>query len=141
MVDKYKPDAYYTLTPFTTVRGADGFIDFLKETFGATVTEAMRTPDGRIAHAEAKIGDSMLMLTDGEPMPIALYVYLPDVDTTYRKALAAGGTSHLEPTDQFWGDRQASVKDAWGNMWFLATHTEDVSPQEVEKRMAAARPR
>ena len=138
MAAKFKPDEYHTLTPFTTVSGADGFVEFLKEAFGADVTEMMRMPDGRIAHAEARIGDSLLMLTDGAPMPIALYVYLPDADGAYRSALRAGATSHQEPAAQMWGDRQAAVKDSWGNMWFLATHEEDVSPEEMEKRMAAA---
>ncbi|HXH21828.1 MAG TPA: VOC family protein [Dehalococcoidia bacterium] len=135
-----KPDNYHTLTPFFQLRGADRFLDFVKDSFGAEVTELVRAPDGSVMHAEFRIGDSMAMLGEGDPKPLALYVYIDDVDGVYQKALAAGGRSSQEPRDQFWGDRQAAVLDAWDNMWFIATHTEDVSPEELQRRMAAAAP-
>ncbi len=133
-----QPDGYHTITPFFTVKDADRFIDFIGAAFGAETTEMMRTPDGRIGHAEARIGDSPIMIADGATMPSAMYLYLPDVNAVYAKALRAGAASEQEPQDQFWGDRQAAVKDAWGNMWFLATHVEDVSPEELQRRAAAA---
>lgn len=137
MPAKTQPDGYHTLTPFITVRDAAAFIEFLSGAFGARTTEMMRTPDGRIGHAEARIGDSVIMMTDGETMPSALYVSCDDVDGVYRKALQAGATSAQEIADQFWGDRQGAVKDRWGNMWFLATHKEDVTADEIERRVAA----
>jgi len=101
----------------------------------------MAGPDGSIRHAEARIGDSMVMIgqAGGEwkPKPNTVHVYVPDVDATYKKALAAGATSTREPVTQFYGDRSAGVEDAQGNSWWIATHVEDVSPEEMEKRMAA----
>jgi PhnB protein len=140
MAVKAKPDAYRTLTPFFQVQEADRFIEFMKTVFGAQETEMMRRPDGTVAHAEFRIGDSMVMLGQSETMPLALYVYLDDVDGVFRKGLEAGGASEQDPVDQPWGDRQASVKDPWGNLWFIATHKEDVSMEELERRMAAAAP-
>jgi PhnB protein len=134
---KGKPDNYHTLTPFFQLHEADKFLDFVKEVFGADVSEVMRRPDGAVAHAEFRIGDSLAMLSDGDPMPIANYVYLEDVDAVYRKAIAAGGITSQEPTDQFWGDRQAAVLDKWNNMWFIATNKEQLSPEELQRRMAS----
>lgn len=138
MTTKFKPDAYHTITPFFQLRDADRFIEFIKTTFDAEQTEIMRAPDGHVAHAEFRIGDSTVMLAEGDPKPLGLYLYLEDVDAVYRKALQAGGKSSQEPTDQFWGDRQAAVLDQWDNMWFIATNKETVSPEELQRRMAAA---
>jgi uncharacterized glyoxalase superfamily protein PhnB len=134
---KGKPDNYHTLTPFFQLRDADKFVDFVKDVFSAEVTELMRRPDGAVAHAEFRIGDSTAMLAEGDPMPLATYVYLEDVDAVYQKALAAGGITSQEPTDQFWGDRQAAVLDKWNNMWFIATNKEEVSAEELQRRMAS----
>ncbi len=103
----------------------------------------MPRSDGSVSHAEVRIGDSVVMM--GEPMdasksmPGMLYLYIPDVDAAYKRALAAGATSVREPTNEFYGDRSAGVKDAFGNIWYMATHVEDVPPEEMAKRARAAR--
>jgi PhnB protein len=118
-------------------------IDFLKQAFDATEIERMARPDGTVHHAWVKIGDSMVMM--GEPpdpsksKPAALYLYVNDVDATYRRAIQAGATSLSEPADMFYGDRGAGVEDASGNTWWIATHIEDVAPEEVQRRAVAAR--
>jgi PhnB protein len=135
------PDNYHTVTPYLVVPGAAKVIDFLKQTFDAKEVVRMAGPGGSVAHAEIKIGDSIVMMGEPmgpqQPMPAQLYVYVKDVDATYKKALVAGGTSVREVTDQFYGDRNGTVKDPAGNHWGIATHKEDVSPEEMKKRMAA----
>ena len=135
------PDGYHTVTPYLVVRDVAGLIDFLQQAFAAKEIERMQGPDGSITHAEVRIGDSVVMMgqatDDVEPMPAMLHLYLEDVDAAYRQAVAAGGASLREPTDEFYGDRSAAVKDAYGNQWWLATHIEDVSPEEMQKRAAA----
>jgi len=132
------PEGYHTVTPFMSVKGAARLIDFMKKAFGATETYRFPAPDGSVMHAEMKIGDSIIMLgeamTGASPMTISLYVYAPDVDATYRAAVEAGGESLEGPTNQFWGDRVASVKDFAGNKWMIATHVEDVSADELTRR-------
>jgi PhnB protein len=135
----FKPERYHTLTPFFQINEAADFIDFAQRAFGARELERMQMPDGRITHAEYQIGDSVVMLAQGDTMPIALYAYLEDVDATYERALQAGAVTSQAPVDMFWGDRQAAVKDRWGNMWFIATHREDVSIDEVRRRMEKVR--
>lgn len=137
------PKGYHSITPYLVVPGASKLVDFLKQAFGAVVTEGpMKRPDGSIAHVEAKIGDSILMM--GEPMspqtpkPSTLYLYLNDVDAAYKRALQAGAKSLQQPADQFYGDRNAGVEDPSGNFWWLATHKEDVPPEEMAKRAEAA---
>ena len=134
----FKPEAYHTVTPYLSVQGASGLIQFLKEVFDATEIERMPGPEGRIMHAEVRIGDSIVMMGDAsdpsKAMPGMLYVYVPDTDATYQAALAAGAVSVMEPADQFYGDRNAGVKDACGNQWWIATHVEDVSPEEMAHR-------
>jgi uncharacterized glyoxalase superfamily protein PhnB len=117
-------------------------IDFLKSTFGATELFRMPAPGGKVGHAEVKIGDSNVMIADSSAEWAArtamLYVYVKDVDATHKKALAAGGKQVKEPANQFYGDRSSGVTDAFGNYWGIATHVEDVSPQEIEKRAKQA---
>lgn len=140
MAIKPIPDGYYTVTPFLSVKGTAKLIDFLKNAFGAEEVMRMPGPGGVVMHAEVNIGNSRLMLseaTQSAPSQSAFYLYVNDADALYKRAVGAGATSQMEPTDQFWGDRMASVKDSFGNTWSLATHKEDVSPEEMAKRMAA----
>ena len=137
---QYIPAGYHTVTPYLTVKGVAGLIQFLKNTFDAKEKEIMRRPDGSIHHAEMQIGDSVIMMGEAsgewKPTGASLYVYVPDTDATYHKALEAGATSLREPADQFYGDRSGGVTDSWGHSWWLATHQEDVSPAELQKRAA-----
>jgi PhnB protein len=135
------PKGFHTITPYLVVDGAEKIIHFVKEAFGAQVAfEPMKRPDGKIIHAELKIGDSILMISDASDRARAtsdrLYLYVPNVDAVYQKALRAGATSETEPADQFYGDRSGGVIDPAGNHWFIATHVEDVSPAELKKRTA-----
>jgi PhnB protein len=136
MVQK-KPEGYHAVTPYLIVNDAGKLIDFLTEAFGAKEKVRMPGPDGMVAHAEVEIGDSVVMMgtNPDDLFPAMLYVYVDDADETYRKALAAGGTSHEEPNDTFYGDRRAEVRDPWGNRWSIATHIEDVSEEEMDRRM------
>jgi uncharacterized glyoxalase superfamily protein PhnB len=114
----------------------------MKKAFGATEIYRFSAPDGSVMHAELRIGDSVLMLGEAveehPPMPVALYLYVKDADDTYRKALEAGGETVGAPDDMFWGDRVATIKDFAGNRWWIATHIEDVSSEELEKRARLA---
>ncbi len=137
----FKPQGYHTITPYMTVHDAPKLIEFLKQVFGAVPGERHDRPDGKIMHAEIKIGDSMVMISDAceamGPAPSHLYFYLEDVDTVFAKAIAASCTEIMPVADQFWGDRMGGVKDPWGNLYWISTHVEDVSPEEIEKRAAA----
>ena len=135
MATKVKPvpDGFHTLTPYLVVDGADKLIAFMQNALGAQYDhEPTRRPDGKIMHATLKIGDSMLMISESSEQAKAtntmLYVYVPDVDATYQKALKAGATSVMEPADQFYGDRSGGVKDPAGNSWYFGTHIEDIAP-------------
>jgi PhnB protein len=135
------PDGFHTITPYLVVDGAEKVIRFMKEAFAAqAVLEPMMRPDGKIMHAEFKIGDSVVMISDASERAKAtsdmLYLYVPNVDAVYQKALKAGGTSLMEPADQFYGDRSGGVMDPAGNRWHIGTHVEDVSPAELKKRAA-----
>jgi uncharacterized glyoxalase superfamily protein PhnB len=125
-----------------SVRGAARLIDFMKKAFGATEVYRFPSPDGNVMHAEMKIGDSVVMLGEAmhgaSPMPMSLYIYIQDVDKAYRTALDAGGESIEGPADQFWGDRVATVRDFAGNKWWIATHVEDVSADELSRRAQLA---
>jgi PhnB protein len=136
------PEGYRTVTPYLVVEGAANVLEFVKQAFGAEEKFRMDMPGGKIGHAEAKIGDSIVMVGDaGEEnpaMPAMIHLYVDDCDATYERALAAGATSEREPTDQFYGDRSAGVRDSAGNLWWIATHVEDVSEEEMAKRMEAA---
>ena len=134
------PEGHHTVTPFLVVQDAARMIDFMKLAFAAHETFRMKSPDGRVAHAEVKIGDSIIMLGEApeeRSLKSMLHLYVPDCDAVYKSALAAGATSLREPANQFYGDRSAGVTDFAGNQWWMATHMEDVSEQEMEKRMAA----
>jgi uncharacterized glyoxalase superfamily protein PhnB len=140
MAVKPIPDGYNTVTPYLIVEGASKLIDFARQVFGAEEMFRMPGPDGKIGHAEMRIGDSVVMLgdagPDNPPQRATLLVYGDDCDSTYRKALSAGGASEREPADQFYGDRTAGV-NACGVVWWIHTHVEDVAPEEMEKRVAA----
>ena len=135
------PEGYHSVTPYIIVPGVAGVIDFLKQVFGATESERMARPDGTIMHAEVRIGDSPIML--GEPMgpfgpmPASIYLYVADTDGAYQRALKAGATSLMEPADQFYGDRNAGVTDFAGNVWWIGTRKENVSPEEIKRRFEA----
>src|ERR1700694_3700605 len=135
---KTKPDQYHNVTPYMIVAGADRLIDFLKAVFGGEETERLAGPAGTIGHAEVRIGDSLVMLADPGPQnpafPAMLHIYVDDCDATYRKALAAGGSSLREPVNEFYGDRMSAVSDAFGNQFWIATHVEDVSGEEMARR-------
>ena len=142
MAVKAKPDGYHAVSPYLVVDGAARLIDFLAEVFDAEEFERLAAPGGRIGHAEVRIGDSVVMMGDagGEhaPMQAMIYVYVDDVDATYQRALAAGATTVQPPTDQFYGDRSGGVKAAFGNMWWIATRIEDLTPEELKRRAQAA---
>src|ERR1039457_4543014 len=136
------PEGHHSVTPYLVVQGAGKLIDFMKAAFDAQETVRMSMPDGSIGHAELRIGNSMIMLGEArdqwKAMPTSLYLYLEDVDAVYARAVAAGGTPVSEPTNQFYGDRSGSVQDMCGNFWWVATHIEDVSEEEMKRRMDGA---
>lgn len=142
MAAKAIPHGYHTVTPYLVVEGADRLLDFLKQAFAAEETFRMSAADGSISHAEARIGDSVVMMGDaGEqwpPMPAGIHLYVEDCDATYQRALEAGATSLREPADQFYGDRSGGVRDPVGNLWWIATHVEDVPEEELARRAAEA---
>ena len=142
MAVKPIPDGYHTITPYLTVQGAAKLIDFLKQAFDAQEIERMLQPDGTIRHAEVRIGDSVVMMTDSQgerkPMPSGIYLYVTDTDAVYKRAFQAGAVSMMELADQFYGDRSAGVQDPCGNQWWIATHKEDVPLEELKKRAEAA---
>lgn len=138
MAVKPIPDGYHTITPFIVVKNIQGLIKFLKEALDAKEIFKMETPDGKVMHAEIKIGDSIIMMGESSdkypPKTAALYVYVKDVDKTYKQAIKAGATSTMEPANQFYGDRTAGLSDDFGNTWWLGTHVEDVPPDEIKRR-------
>lgn len=135
------PEGYQTVVPYLTIPDVAQELEFVKQAFGAKVVEAFDM-GGRIMHADAIIGDSHVMFGSSSdqwpPRPATLHLYVEDCDATYRSAMAAGATSLREPTNEFYGDRSAGVIDAQGNQWWMATHVEDVSKEEMERRAAEA---
>ncbi|MFF9032671.1 VOC family protein [Streptomyces iakyrus] len=133
------PDGYHTVTPWIISRDTAGLIDYLKEAFGAEEIARVVGEDGRIGHAEVRIGDSVVMPFDAPPdwppTPAFLRLYVEDADAAHRRAVAAGGTSVTEVTHLFFGDRIGRVRDPLGNLWWLQTRVEDVSPEEMERRL------
>jgi PhnB protein len=144
------PEGYHSVTPYLIIKGAADAIEYYKKSFGATELFRMPTPDGKIGHAELKIGDSPIMLSDEHPdlghvgpqtlggTPVGIMIYVDDVDTIYKRAISGGGQEIKPLQDQFYGDRSGTLKDPFGHMWTVATHVEDVAPAEMKKRMAAA---
>ena len=132
------PEGMHTVTPFVIVKEADKFIDFVKNAFGAELTYAFRGENNELIHGTIKIGDSTIMLAeemkDFKPTFSMFQLYVEDVDSRYKQALKAGGESLREPRDEFYGDRSSGIKDRWGNQWWIATHIEDVSDDEVKRR-------
>ena len=135
------PEGYQSITPYLMVRDADASIEFYKKAFGAELpSPAMKGPDGKTAHAELRIGDSRIMIGREQgkaPSPSDaqhLYHYVADADAVFKKAITAGAKSIVEPTDQFYGDRSGCLKDPDGHQWWIATHKEDLSQGELEKR-------
>jgi PhnB protein len=141
MAVKPIPDGYHTVTPYLFVEGAIPLIEFLQQAFEATEVRRTLDPEGGIMNAEIRIGDSVIMLSeakcDFKPMPSSIYLYVESTDTMYGNALKAGATSLMEPNDEFWGDRHAAVQDPFGNYWWIATHQEDVSTEEIDTRIKA----
>jgi len=136
------PDGYHTVTPYLILADPDQVIRFLERGLNAKVVGRMTLPDGSVSHADVLIGDSHVMLggARGERKPFVsmLYLYVPDCDALYRQALAAGGQPVLPPTDMFYGDRTGAIRDPAGNEWWIATHKEDLSLEEIAKRQAAS---
>lgn len=152
MATKVKPipDNYRTVTPYLVVNDAKAAIDFYRSAFGAKEVTKMDGPGGKIAHAELKIGDSMIMLSDEMPGGVArapqslggttsgIFLYVDDVDSTFGKAVSAGARVDAQLADMFWGDRYGRLTDPFGHSWSLATHKEDVTPEEMGRRMREA---
>ncbi len=144
------PDGYHSVTPYIIVNDAAGAIEFYKRVFGATELYHLESSGGRIGHAEIKIGDSHIMLADEHPeinarspqtlggSPISIVLYVEDVDATVGRAVEAGAKLLRPVKDQFYGDRTGGVQDPFGHEWYVATHIEDVAPEELKKRTAAA---
>jgi PhnB protein len=143
------PDGYHNVTAYLIIKGAAAAIDFYKKAFNAVETVRMPQPDGRIGHAELKFGDSHVMLADEFPemdvvspktlgnSPVGLLLYVDDVDKTVERAVALGATIKKPVADQFYGDRTGTIEDPFGHKWTVAVHLEDVSPEEMKRRMAA----
>lgn len=144
------PEGYHSVTPYLIIKNAADAIDFYKSAFGAIELFRMPQPDGKIGHAEIKIGDSPIMLADEFPemkyvspqtlggSPVSLMIYVEDVDTVFKRAIDAGASEQKPVQDQFYGDRSGSLTDPFGHVWHIATHKEDVAPEEMEKRAKAA---
>ena len=140
------PEGYSTVTPNVVIRDAAKAIDFYRRAFGAEEIMRMPGPDGTtIAHAEIRIGSSILMLSDEMPemecrspqslggSPVSFYVYVPDVDSFFKKAVTAGATEKMPVADMFWGDRVGGLTDPYGHKWTIATHTKDLTPEQIRK--------
>jgi PhnB protein len=144
MAVKPIPEGYHTAVPYLIVNDANKLLTFLKTAFNGTVKEEHRTPDGKVMHADVMIGDSHIMLGQGNEkypaMKGSVLLYVPDCDALYNAALKAGATSVQEVQNHFYGDRSGGVEDPTGNMWWISTHVEDVSPEELERRMKSMQP-
>jgi PhnB protein len=150
MAVKPIPEGYHTVTPYLAVDDAVEAIEYYKNAFGATERVRMEAPGGKIGHAELEIGDALVMLSD--PLPqfstrpptelggtsVSVFMYVEDVDAVVKRAVDAGATITMEVADQFWGDRFGSVQDPFGHLWSIATHVEDVPPEEMAERAKAA---
>lgn len=142
---KHIPEGYHTLTPHIIVRNATEALDFYKRAFGAEEIYSVPGPDGKLMHAEIKIGNSMLMLADENPQwgvlspltigntSVTLSLYVEDADSTFNQAITAGATSKMPVADMFWGDRYGQVIDPYGHCWAVCTHIKDMTPEEITK--------
>ena len=141
MAVKPIPEGFHSVTPYLVAQDAGKLLDFIQQAFDGKVTERMEGPNGTIGHAEVRIGDSVVMLGQAssrwKATTAAIYLYVNDTDATYQRALQSGATSIMEPADQFYGDRNAGIQDPAGNFWWIATHVEDVAPEEMKKRAEA----
>jgi PhnB protein len=143
------PEGYTSVTPYLVIDGAADAIEFYKEVFGAEEVMRMPGPGGKIGHAEITIGGSHIMMADEHPemghrgpksiggTPVGIMLYVPNVDAMFNAAVAKGATVQRPLEDQFYGDRSGSITDPWGHNWMISTHIEDVSPEEMEKRLKA----
>jgi PhnB protein len=143
------PDGYHTATPYLIIKGAAAAIEFYKQAFGATELMRFPAPDGKVGHAEIKVGDSPIMLADEYPemgyrspeslggSAVSILLYVENVDERFRQAIAAGGTELRPVQDQFYGDRSGTLADPFGHVWTIATHQEDLSLEEMQRRAAA----
>jgi PhnB protein len=150
MATKAIPEGYTTATPYLIIKGATEAIEFYKRAFGATEMLRMADPQGRVGHAEIKIGDSVIMLADEHPAmgyrspralggsSVSILLYLEDVDTVFARAVKAGAKALRPVTNQFYGDRSGTLEDPFGHLWTIATHVEDVPPEEMKRRAEAA---
>jgi PhnB protein len=144
------PDGYRTATPYLIIKGAAEAIEFYKRVFGATELLRMADPQGRVGHAEIKIGDSVIMLADEQPAmgyrgprslggsSVSILLYLEDVDAVFERAVRAGARAQRPVADQFYGDRSGTLEDPFGHVWTVATHVEDVPAEEMQRRAEAA---
>jgi PhnB protein len=149
MAVKPIPDGYHSITPYLIVSGAAQALEFYKEAFGAVELFRMPTPDGRVGHAEIRVGDSVVMLADEHPeigarsprtvggTTVHLLLYVSDADATYTRAVEAGAKAVRPLKNQFYGDRSGTVEDPFGHSWTVATHVEDLSPEEMDRRHQA----
>jgi PhnB protein len=150
MATKAIPEGYRTATPYLIVKGAADAIEFYKRAFGATETMRMADPQGQIGHAEIKIGDSVIMLADEHPAmgyrgprslggsSVSILLYVENVDGVFERAVKAGARAQRPVMNQFYGDRSGTLEDPFGHVWTVATHVEDVAPEEMKRRAAAA---
>jgi PhnB protein len=150
MAVKAVPEGSHTITPHLVVNGASEALEFYKKAFGAQIGGVHKTPDGKVMHADFKIGDSRMFLADefpgmGPPSPktlggscVVLNLFMDDIDTVFNEAVSAGATVTMPLANQFWGDRYGQIKDPFGHVWALGQHIEDVSPEELERRAKEA---
>jgi PhnB protein len=139
--EHFAPEGLRSVTPGFSVKGAAEFVTFLAKAFAAQIVFRKGAPNGTVGYAKVRIGDSIIECSEargeGGPRPATLHLYVPDVDGMYKDAIAAGGKSLSEPKDQFYGERSGGVVDAWGNHWYIATHTEDLTSDELMSRVAS----
>jgi PhnB protein len=143
------PDGHHTVAPYLAIKNAVSALEFYKKAFGATETYKLIVPDGRLGHAEIRLGDSLIMLSDEFPefggkapealggSPVSIHLYVEDVDAFVKRAVAAGARERKPVADQFYGDRSGQLEDPYGHLWWVATHKEDVAPEEMQKRVQA----
>jgi PhnB protein len=143
------PKGHRAVTPYLAIKNASKALEFYKRAFGATEHYKLMMPDGRVGHAEIRLGDSLIMLSDEFPeyggkapdtlggSPVSLHLYVEDVDAFVRNALDAGAKEVKPVMDQFYGDRSGQLEDPFGHLWWVATHKEDVAPDEMQKRVQA----